>query len=59
MMASSDESVHGQGETKERWERLCQQASIEQDSERLLSLIKEINELLEAKDERLKQQKAA
>ena len=46
---------HMQGETKECWEQLCQQAAIEQDPERLMSLIKEINELLEAKEKRLKQ----
>jgi len=48
-----------QGETKECWERLCQRAAIEQDPERLMSLIEELNELLEAKEKRLKQQKAA
>jgi len=47
-----------QGQTRECWERLCQQAAIEQDPERLMSLIEELNELLEAKEKRLKQQKA-
>jgi len=50
---------HMQGETKKCWEGLCQQAAIEQDPERLMGLIEEINELLEAKETRLKQQKAA
>ena len=47
-----------QGQTREGWERLCQQAAIEQDPERLMSLIEELNELLEAKEKRLKPQKA-
>ena len=38
-----------QGETKERWMELCKQASTEQDSYKLIELIKEINALLEAK----------
>ena len=49
---------HMQGQTRESWERLCQQAAIEQDPERLMSLIEELNELLEAKEKRLMQQKA-
>jgi hypothetical protein len=47
-----DETV--KGETGERWRKLCEQAAIEQDSDRLLELIKEINRLLEEKEERLK-----
>lgn len=42
------------GETAERWRKLCEQAASEQDSERLLELAKEINRLLEEKEERLK-----
>ena len=30
-----------QGETKERWDKLCEQAAIEQDPERLMALIEE------------------
>jgi len=41
------------GETKELWYRLCQQATIEQDSAKLLKLIQEINRLLEEKEQRL------
>lgn len=39
---------------KQYWMELCQQASVEQDSERLLELVNEINRLLEEKEERLK-----
>ena len=43
-----------QGEKKEQWRRLCEQAAIEQDSEKLLQLTEEINRLLNEKEERLK-----
>jgi hypothetical protein len=35
-----------QGETGERWKLLCEQAAKEQDSAKLLELIREINYLL-------------
>jgi hypothetical protein len=43
-----------QGENKERWKELCELASKEQDPAKLHELIKEINDLLEAKEARLK-----
>jgi len=42
------------GEKKELWMRLCEQAAVEQDPERLLQLTQEINRLLNEKEERLK-----
>ena len=42
-----------QGPTKERWQELTEQASVEQDPEKLLMLIKEINNLLEEKQKRI------
>src|SRR6266571_3285573 len=42
-------------ETKERWLVLCEQAAVEQDPARLLTLITEINRLLEEKEERVRQ----
>ena len=42
------------GETGERWMQLCGQAATEQNAERLSELVKEINELLEAKEKRLR-----
>ena len=42
-----------QGETKERWLELCEQAAVEQDPQRLMALVKEICELLEAKERKL------
>jgi hypothetical protein len=44
-----------QGKTRERWLELCEQAAVEQDREKLLKLVEEINRLLAEKDERLKQ----
>ena len=42
-----------QGEIKEQWMRLCEMAAEEQDSEKLLEIVKEINRLLEEKEQRL------
>ena len=43
-----------QGETGERWRKLCAEAAVEQDLDRLLQLVKEISRILEEKEERLK-----
>jgi hypothetical protein len=40
--------------TKERWFQLCEQAAVEQDTEKLLELVQEINSILEEKQVRLK-----
>jgi hypothetical protein len=45
-----------QGETRERWQMLCEQAAMEQDPERLMCLIREIDQLLSEKEQRLQQQ---
>jgi hypothetical protein len=42
-----------QGENKERWQELCAQAAIEQDPVKMIKLVKEINDLLADKEERL------
>jgi hypothetical protein len=42
-----------QGANKERWLILCEQAANEQDPDRLMALVKEINDLLEKKQGRL------
>jgi hypothetical protein len=44
------------GQKKEEWMRLCEMAANEQDSEKLLALVKEINRQLEEKEARLKSQ---
>ena len=43
-----------QGEDEGRWKELCAQAATEQDPEKLMVLVEEINRLLERKAERLK-----
>lgn len=40
-----------------RWMELCQQASVEQDSVKLMELVKEINRLLAEKEKRLQDKK--
>jgi hypothetical protein len=45
-----------QGERGERWRKLCAQAAEEQDPDRLMELVGEINALLEEKEQRLKKQ---
>ncbi|HZP61875.1 MAG TPA: hypothetical protein VFB28_00560 [Terriglobales bacterium] len=45
-------------ETRERWRQLCEQAAVEEDPERLLTLITEINRLLQEKEGRLRRQHA-
>ena len=42
-----------QGETRERWCKLCELAAVEQDPVKLMELIREITALLEAKEQRL------
>jgi len=42
-----------QGANKERWWMLCEQAANERDPKRLMELVKEINDLLEKKQDRL------
>ena len=41
-----------QGEKRERWMELCEQAAAEQDGKKLLELVKQINNLLEEKERR-------
>jgi len=41
------------GENGERWRVLCEQAAVEQDHDRLLMLIRDINGLLDEKEARL------
>jgi len=45
-----------QGKMKERWLQLCEQAAVEQDSEKLMTLLDEIIRMLDDKEKRLKGQ---
>jgi hypothetical protein len=47
-----------QGEKGELWRKLCVQAAVEQDPEKLLELTKEINRLLAEKETRLQHSRA-
>ena len=38
--------------TEERWRELCAQAAVEQDPQKLMELVKEINRLLDSKQQR-------
>ena len=44
-----------QGKNQERWFQLCQQAAVETDPAKMLALVREINDLLDAKEARLNQ----
>ena len=46
------------GSNEERWRKLCEQAAKEQDPKKLVQLVKEINDLLEAKQKRLSEDSA-
>lgn len=46
-----------QGEAKERWQKLCEEAAMEKNSERLMILIREICQILEDKQQRLQQER--
>jgi hypothetical protein len=53
------ESAHVmQGKVKEQWMQLCEQAAVEQDAEKLLALVNEINRMLDEKDRRLQRAEA-
>jgi hypothetical protein len=47
------------GPTGQRWQELCAQAAKEQDPEKLMELVEEINRLLAEKQARLEEEKAA
>jgi hypothetical protein len=47
-----------EGETKERWFQLAQLAAVEQDPEKLIALVQEINRLLDEKEARLNQRRS-
>lgn len=48
-----------QGPVKERWQILCEQAANEQDPQKLMDLVREINRLLEEKQKRLTEKRNA
>lgn len=48
-----------QGPVRERWQILCEQAANEQDPQKLLELVQEINKLLAEKQNRLNARRQA
>ena len=50
------EDGHWMEANQEEWKKLCERAAKEQDPEKLMELIAQINQLLEAKERRLKGQ---
>jgi hypothetical protein len=44
-----------QNENKERWEILCEQAAAERDPQKLLRLVRELNDALREREQRLHQ----
>jgi hypothetical protein len=47
------------GPIKERWQELCEQAAIEQDPQRMIELVEEINRILTEKEQRLNAQRSS
>jgi hypothetical protein len=43
-----------QGKAKEEWMRLCEKATVEKDSEKLMKLVAQITRMLDEKEQRLK-----
>jgi hypothetical protein len=44
-----------QGQTAVEWRKLCEQAAVEQNPDKLMKLIREITRLLQEKEQRLKE----
>jgi hypothetical protein len=47
-----------QGKVKEDWMRLCEQIAIEQDTDRMLELLRELNGMLDEKEKRLEREQS-
>jgi hypothetical protein len=48
-----------QGKVKEDWIQLCEQGAIEQDPERMIVLLRDLNRMLDEKEMRLQRERAA
>ena len=48
-----------QGKVKEEWIVLCEQVAIEKDPARMIVLVRELNRMLDEKEERLQRERAA
>jgi hypothetical protein len=47
-----------QGKVKEDWMQLCEQVAIEQDTERMIELVRELNRMLDEKEQRLERKQS-
>lgn len=52
-LSATTEAYAMKDKTKELWKYYCEQAAVEQDPDKLLELVKEINRMLEEKETRL------
>lgn len=52
-LSAKTEAYAMKGKTKELWKYYCEQAAVEQDPDKLLELVKEINRMLEEKETHL------
>lgn len=53
-ISATTEAYAVDDKTKELWEYYCEQAAVEQDPDKLLKLVKEINRMLEEKENHLR-----
>jgi hypothetical protein len=53
-MLLGDLTMNGENNNKEEWLKLCEQAAVEQDPDRLLALCRRISTLLEEREKALK-----
>jgi hypothetical protein len=51
VMSHPSEDIRVIRENKEDWKHLCERAAVEPDPERLMTLIEEINRMLEAEEQ--------
>lgn len=52
-LSATTEAYAMKDKTKELWKYYCEQAAVEQDPDKLLELVKEINRMLEENETRL------
>jgi predicted house-cleaning noncanonical NTP pyrophosphatase (MazG superfamily) len=52
-LSATMEAYAMKGKTRETWQEFCEQAAVEQDPDKLLELVREINRMLEEKENRL------
>jgi hypothetical protein len=56
-LSSTVEAYAMQDKTKELWMQFCEQAAVEQDRDKLIQLVSQINRMLDEKENRLLRQR--